>query len=690
MAIPTGAEATKFADADHTVQSRVVIGLSIPRWTAQVTDTFGSLVETLWWHTEPAPEITGGTFIIRGFGAPPFEVMVTTPKWFPIVDITLGFTVTINATFPETNPGYTVLFALGSLGGGRGKVADPMKIIQVGEDFPASGSYSTGDIIVEGPLGIRHIFSNDQATHEYLYQWDPDAGADGGGEMLIKVDTVTEIGPIDNDDFGETDGFVDEPHVVRPYFLVIGQVSQYDVDVTTVVGSPASPTTLLQVHDVTVDQLGAEGFESVVYPGWTTANDGGDIDTALIGERFDLDGETWAIAPNVRGWRVTRGRDMSSDTFTVSFPAPEGTDPDTTQNIFQGDHWLGRPILIDARVGDGTASPVFTSWYRMIAGHIERVSTDVSDDGEVVVTIEGRDRASVKLDTELWRAYINTVASGTSDVINTGFTIDQILEDIVATGDASWDADALGDTDLSIQGAPDMTPEALNAGPNLLSAFTSICDEIAMEVFRRYTVSSTGRYGLLVANKWTVGDELDSSATKFTVSGQNATAATNALAIGLVEDLQEGVGQVVIHADNMLQTSAGLSGGEPGPGDFPRSPYPPRSRELHSSLAESGITVGLPLFEYNDQDGDKFRGGTGRHSWFRENANRRRATVRLRDQIWAEPTDEFEIDDPEITGLTTDEGWVLSNVTVEYADAVAMVTLDMVTADVLGAVRRGI
>ena len=690
MAVPTGATATKFADEDHTLQTRVVVGLSIPRWTGAVTDTFGSLDETRWWHTEPAPEIAGSNLNLKAYGGPPFEVMVSTPDWFPTIDITLGFTVEVNATFPLTNPGYTILFALGSLGGGRGKVADPMKVIQLGENYPIPSGDSIGDIRIEEALGTDHTFANDQATHEYIYEWDPDGGASGGGQATIKLDGVTKLGPSDNDDFTEPGGFVDEEWIVRPYFIVIGVVAEFDDDVTTSIGTPASGTNILQVHDVTVTQLGAEGFESTVERGWTSANAGGNLDTAAVGERFDLDNETWAWAPNIKSWSVRRGRERASDTFSVTFLGPDGDDPDTTQNIFQGDHWLGRPILIDARVGDGSASPVFTAWFRLIAGTIEQVSTGISADGEVVITVTGRDRASAKLDTELWRSYVNTVATGDNDMVNTGFTIDAILQDIVATADASWDADNLGDTDISIQGSPDMTPEALSAGPNLLSAFTSVCDEIAMEVFRRYTVTGTGRYGEIVANKWTIGDELDSSATKFTLSGQNASAVTNVLGVRLEEDLQQGVGQVVIHADNMLQTAALLSGGEPGPGDFPRTPYPPRARELHLSLAESGITIGLPLFEYDDQDGDLFRGGTGKIAWFRENANRRRARVTLRDAIWAEPTDEFLIDDPEITGLTTAEGWVLSNVTFEYADAAVTVSLDLVTADVLGAVRRGL
>ena len=55
------------------------------------------------------------------------------------------------------------------------------------------------------------------------------------------------------------------------------------------------------------------------------------------------------------------------------------------------------------------------------------------------------------------------------------------------------------------------------------------------------------------------------------------------------EGIREGVGQVVVHADNMLQGFEIFSSGEPGPADYPRAPYPPRAQELHVSLAESGI-----------------------------------------------------------------------------------------------------
>ena len=687
MTVPTGADATKYADRLKQTSYRCVLGLSTPQWTAAVTELFGAadLDEALWSHSEPQPSVSGGELLIRGHGLPPFEWAMTTPKWFPTRDLTKGFELEINATFPVVSPGYTTMISTVSLDGGRSKVADPFSVIQMGEDYGFYGAFGVGDIEVRGPLGVTYRLTNDQLTHEYIMQWDPDGGADGGGQLTIKVDGTIRIGPIDNDDFTESGtGVVDEAWIVRPYAVTIGVISSYDADVTPA-GTPSSPVNIIEIQDVVVRQLGAEGYESAFNPSWTTANAGGDIDDAALGERFDLDSETWAKLPGVITFEVAQGRDNDADAFTVTLAGADAADP-SIPNTFKDTHWFGRPILIDTNVADSAGAAI--GWKRLICGVVERVSTQIRD-GQVVVILNGRDRTSVKLDTELTRSYTDAVASSATGVINVGFNIDAIFEDIVAVSDASWDSDELGDTDMDIQGPPDLTPEALSSGPNLLGALNSIVDEIGCELFRRYTVAGAGRYGQVVIAKWTIGGELDSSATKFTLNGQGGSGTTNIADIVLNEDMQEGVGQVVVAADNMFQTSSFLSAGEPGPGDHPRMPYPLRARELHRSLAEgeSSIFGSLPLLRWVDQDGDFFLGGPGKHSWFRENANRRRAGLRLIDHDWPQPTDEVVIDDPDHTGLATTESWVVNAVKFTFSDGVLVTALDLLTQDVVSAVR---
>ncbi len=689
MAVPVGADLTRFQDNPRRLEYRAVVGIK-QAWLALVTDTFGAaLDESKWWHTEPSPLVSGGNLHIRRYGSdPPWEVAITTPKWFPITDLTVGFEIEINATFPQTNPGYTTQIAVLTLDGGRGKPADSVRILQIGEDYPiSSAGGSIGDIRVEGPLGVNYVFDGTQTSHEYIIQWDPDGGTDSLGELTIKVDGTNRAGtPSDNDDFTEPGGNVDGPWIVRPYSIVVGTIAMWDEDVVTDVGSPTTPADLITVHDIEVRQLGVEGYETQVDPGWTFANAGGTLDTADIGERFTLDGEEMAKLPNVIDFDVDQGRPFSWDQFTLQLATSSPTVPRTTQNIFQGDHWHGRPIQIDARIADSTGA-AFTPWVRLMSGTIETVLTRQGDNGLGLLTISGRDRASAKIDNDLTRSYTDAIAATESVIVQVALTMDEVLEDIIAMADASWDADELGDTDFLVEGPPEMKPQDLNTGPNLLAGLNSICDEIGLEHFRRYTVSGSGRYGLIVIAKWTVGGELDTSATKFTINGTGAAGVNNVRSIELLEDSLAGVGMIVTHADSMTQVQSFLSGGEGGPGDFPRAPYPPRARELHRSLTASGVMVGLPLFKYPDQDADNHLGGSGKHAWLRENGNRRRAVVELVNHTWPQPTDEAVIDDPEITGLTTAESWVVDSIHFKYADGFLLTTLELVSQDVVGAVR---
>ncbi len=797
MAVPTpgSAEAITYAQRTHKDQVRAVLSLTYPLWDAEVSDIFdaGTLDLTKWWSTFPTPDQSGEALNLRTFGLPPFELVASHPLWMPTLE-DIGFQIFIDVAFPDVTPGYHQMLALMPLEGGRGKDSTPMVIHQEGEDTGTAGTLKLAGTNINAQTTIT---TNPNGSHRYRFEWDPTAGADGGGRITIDLDG-TQIFQFDNTDVTDplepNNSHVANANCVRPYMLVAGYISEHNADVDTPSGTAASPQVTLRLEDVTCTALdtvdatetltltgqpgdgntvsidgkvytfqttlteadgnvlisavdasgsldnliaaitlgdgagtayatamtrhlsctaaagagdtmdvvarvpgtagnsfvlaetltsgswgggavllsgGVDGtaYETRVFPGWTSANAGGDIDDAVDGERFALDSETWARLPGFRSFNVQGGRSSQSDSFSLILEGPDASDPDSTPNIFQGsfatgmlqDRMVGRPMLIDTRRlrEDATA----TAWKRQIAGIVEDVSTSLDETGNVVVTISGRDRISVKLDVEVSRSYVAVAGDATSDtptIVNAGFDIDTIFDDVVDLADLMWTGDVLGATDTDVNASVDIHPDALSVGPNLLQAVTQIADEGGFEVWRKYTVSGTGRYGELIIARWTLGPEHGIASNvygpflRFPIYGPDGTSIHNARNIRLTESRSGGVGHVSVHADNMLAAGNNLSGlgGEPGPADFPMMPYPPSARELRASLPYSGLLgFATVLWHLRDQFGNNHLGGTGLSRYRRENTNRRTVDVRLENQDWIEITDPIEIDDPSHTGL---------------------------------------
>ncbi|KKN54445.1 hypothetical protein LCGC14_0592430 [marine sediment metagenome] len=800
MAVPTpgSAEAITYAQASKTDEARVVLSVSYPLWDAEVSDIFdaASLDLSKWWSTFPTPDQSGEAMNLRVFGLPPFELVASHPLWMPTLE-DIGFQIFIDVAFPDVTPGYHQMLALVALEGGRGKDSAPMVLHQRGEDTAGPGE-AAGELMLAGTNinAQTEVTTNPQGSHRYRFEWDPTAGADGGGQITIDLDG-TQIFQFDNTDVTDplepNNSRVANANCVRPYMIVAGFIAKHNDDVDTPSGTAADPQVTLRLEDVTCTALdtvdatetltltgqpgdgntvsidgkvytfqtaltdadgnvlisavdasgsldnliaaitlgdgagtayatsmtrhlsctaaagagdtmdvvarvpgtagnsfvlaetlvsgswgggavllsgGVDGtaYETRVWPGWTSVNAGGGLDDAVVGERFDLDGETWAKLPNLRSLTVVGGRDQQSDSLTVLLAGGDPADP-SNANVFQGsfatgmlqDRMGGRPILIDTRVlrDDATA----TAWKRQIAGIVEDVSTALEENGATTITITGRDRMSVKLDVEISRSYIAVAGDATRDtpaLVNAGFDLDSILQDIVDLADLMWTGDVLGATDTSINTSVDIQPDILTVGPNLLAATTSLADESGFEMWRRYTTSGTGRYGELVIARWTLGPEHGIASDvygpfpRFLINGPGATEANNARNIRLAESRTGGVGHVSVHSDSMLNSTNNLSalGGEPGPADFPMLPYPPSARELRTSLPYGGVIGFATVFwKLRDQFGNVHLGGTGLSRYRRENVNRRAVTVTIEGHDWVEITDPIEIDDPDHTGL---------------------------------------
>ena len=728
----------------------------------------------------------------------------------------------------------------------------------------------------------------DPTTHEYIYRYEPDATLPfvaGAAKNSILVDTVLEL---ETTDPIEEASFIQYSNTVRPFFIVIGIVSEFEDVVTNPAGTAASPVDAIVVEDVTVRELGGGGHETRIFPGWTTTDLGNDIDTAAEGERFTQDSQTWAklAEAQVKSVQVMKGRDRDADSFTIVLAGADAATAGVTANIFKGDHMPNRPITIDIReeIEDGS----LTSWRRQIAGVIDNVSTRIGEDGSPEIVVTGRDRPMRLMDTSISRSYLNTVGGGI-DAVNIGFTVPDILGDVLDLADILSD-DGLGAIDRNINASPDMSPEALTVGTgNLLASFTALADQLGLEVYRTYAVSGDSRYGKVHTGLWTRGLgakrlQADGEAWQFVgpltepehdgywqtggATGFFDTAAfmrlgenpggtfhhaynlfqlvevprranivsavaswrmqgagggvviesdvhfeivapppaiptsqadingrarstgvawdfTNNLAddarlttvdiaaalqevidrddwvpgtsvmllvitdtatdtfdfdtdngdgvsqlivefddgaeaifhgvgsaselpaitnLRFPEGVREGVGQVVVHADNMLQSFEVFGSGEPGPADYPRAPYPPRSPELHTSLAESGIFDTLPVFRtigarelpggtggLNEFGQGGRRGSVGQFRWWRENANRRRTEIVVHGQDWLEPVDEIGIDDPDVTGFdATEETWIVTDLRLDIRDRTLLTTIGLVTAEPIDAIFRGL
>lgn len=800
MTVPTpgSAEAITYAQRSKQDDLRVVLSVSYHLWDGEVSDIFdaGSLDLTKWWSTFPTPDQSGESLNLRVFGLPPFELISTHPLWMPTLE-DIGFQIFIDVAFPDPTPGYHQMLALVALEGGRGKDSAPMVIHQRGEETIGPGE-AIGELMLAGTNinAQTEVTTNPQGSHRYRFEWDPTAGADGGGRITIDLDG-TQIFQFDNADVTDplepNNGRVANANCVRPYMIVAGFVSEHSDDVETPSGTATAPQVTLRLEDVTVTALdtvdatetltltgqplnnetvsidgkvytfqttltdvdgnvlisavdasgsldnliaaitlgsgagtayatsmtrhlsctavagagdtmivtarvpgtagnsfvlaetltngswgggavvlsgGVDGtqYETRVWPGWTSVNAGGTLDTAVVGERFDLDGETWAKLPNVRSMTVTGGRDQQSDSFVVMLAGADASTP-ATPNLFQGsfatgmlqDRMVGRPILIDTRVvrDDTTA----TAWKRQIAGIVEDMSTSLEENSATTLMLTGRDRPSVKLDVEISRSYVAVAGAATPDtpaLVNAGFNLDSILDDVVDIADLMWTGDVLGATDTDVNTSVDIEPDGLSVGPNLLAATTQLADESGFEVWRRYAVSGTGRYGEIVIARWTLGPEHGIASnvygpfTRFLVNGPAATEENNARNIRLVESRDGGVGHVSVHSDSMLDSTNNRSalGGEPGPADFPMLPYPPSARELRASLPYGGtIAFATVFWKLRDQFGNVHLGGTGLSRYRRENTNRRTVEVAMEGHDWIQITDPVEIDDPDHTGL---------------------------------------
>jgi hypothetical protein len=657
MTAPTS-EAAIYQARTRTQQTRVIVGLTEPQWTASVTESFGSALSPtnlMYSDTMGGPPVTsGGELLIRGYGGPPFEWVKSRRGWFPN-DITKAFSVTAVISFPVADPIYPQVFIVGSIEHQFGNEYECATVVQEGSAITTShGPGTIGRIFVHGG-GDIDVFdqAHDTSNHTLLVEWDPDAAGGAGAEMLtVKWDgsTVSETSDVPL--------LAAAPTYWQAGFIHPVQVEDREADPLVVVeglGAVGSPVTLMKVGSVTVSEDG-NGYESAAWPAWTSANAGGTtFDNSAIGERVVIDGVTWARFPNAYIKRMTcdgpSREGVPALSLTLSNLQSSGVDrfQDTDAR-----KWVGRPVIVDTRMvrDDGTT---FSAWKRLGMFTIHDYSLSATE-----LQLTGVNRVLSRIDTPLAKSWSDETpdasAEGDDDAVNTGFTFTQIIENVVDLTD-SLAGGPLATTDVQVY-APPTLPRALdNPGVSCQQWLLSLCDRLVQECWVKHTTSSTGRYGQLRVNLWTFG----TGTSAWTFYGRGGASVSDIVGTGpTLSQTGRGPDQTFYRQDNPL------------PDDFVHSiidlpllahfPVGQGNGKLEDSLSEQSSAGVHPQIAFPDSNGDDVFGGIANFRYKQEWQSLRRVKFDVINHDWMDVGDEIAISDPNGRGLTTAETWVISSV----------------------------
>jgi len=674
MAVPAGGEIAIYNDVEKTSEHRLILGLDYPALTAQKQELFaGALDPEDFWFTQTggAPDVSGGTLNFELFGGALRQLVITRPHWFPTDD--RAFQIAFGVQFPTDDPVYSPVVLIGGLDAEFGALDEPLRLVQLGSAARGVTTSDIGKIYVDHNANFLPPVVDDKANHDYVLEWDPD----GTPQTRITKD-ASEI---------YTSNLSN-----RPYYVAFGFIwptqDLTGIDSPPDEGTPGSPKVTMKISDLTISSFGGDGYESRTYPGWTSANAGGNIDTAIDGERFSLDGETWAKVPtsNTNEIRVRGGRATNNqfDTLDVGLVGPEDGDPETTPNIFTNNRVVNRNIFLDTRGTDSAAAS--TAWKRQFAG----VVTQAEWKGDSL-SLSARDRPMDRLDSFISKGYTSLAAvtellEGELEGIELNFTIDQILDDLVDVSDAVAGG-VLGATATQIRGINTQPLSIGTGGQSLLGTFLQWCERLGHECWRKYTVTGAERYGQIRVNQWTL-----TGSSGYTFRGKGASGGNTNLTkrVTITEDRQAVPGQVYYRNDTPVVEELNLDVSYlPVLGLYPQGgAYPPNNRVLNDSF---GMLTGFGLTslqQFHDKDDNLTTGGIGPVRWSMEAARGRIAEFEVHAHDWIEPVDIVAIDDPDDTGLETTEVWVVDNRTLIIRGSTMTTTVQCMTGDYLKAIRR--
>lgn len=709
MAAPTGADLAIYNLGVKRIDYRLTMGLDYPRSNGLKEGNFSSYVvpgssppvyspdpEQFWFtQLEGPPLVVSGSLYLRMYAGAPREVVTSRPHWFPD-DPLVAFRLTIIVAFPLVDPVYSQTFTVGGIGAladgvpDQGIHADPLRVIQVGSLEASTGGI--GDLRTILPNEYSFLENNDTAGHEYEVTWDPAAAS----PLLIKRDSVTIF---------DTPG--DYTEFVRPCYFSFGAMiptQKPGVATTNRTAAGLSPanaetyllnggaahTTPIPLTGLRVDYVGVELLDpdDAVWPAWTNAGAATTWDDAEEGNRFTVDGEVWGLVPKayIGSITVTKGRGLStpSDSIEVDILTPNPANPNTTPNHWQLNRLVGRPIILDTRVGN-EATSTWTAWRRQIVGIIETASWQGTG-----LRLAARDRPSVKLDTFFSKAYTDLpqvqaqLANTPEGVVRSPLFFDEILNDLVDTTDVLY-GDRLGATDTAIGFVEVVPPSLSSGGQSLLSVFQELCDKAGMESLRRYFTSGAGRYGRIVANAWTRWGTAGYTFLSYPVQGAQILAP----GIKLTEDRRAGTGQAYYRQDTPSASQRTWDmDGVPYLGTYPAVPYPPNDRVVNDSFAAFASDALLPETIMEDKNSVARYDGVAKHRYAAENSWRRQIEFEVVSHDWLEPADTIAVSDALLTGIAATEVWVVNNLRLAISGGEMKTTVQAVPTHYQHAIRR--
>lgn len=676
MAAPSAPEALILQSPRNYAEMRMAMSLGRRLWDGPRSQEFnGTLDPAEEWYTQfgnAGPFITGSELYIRTYNGAPREEWRTRPHWFPI-GAGFGFKLTIRFRFPEMDPVYNAVITVGGIEQIAADIGEPLRIIQKGSAFV--GGSQIGRIYRDCAGSIDNLgLANDQNHHEVVVYWHPFAMGGAGNEKLSAY--------YDGVLFHETSA---AGVAVQPRYVQLGMIQSTRIDAVPL-GTVGSPVAILLVDYVRVEADG-NGYETRVWPQWTSDNLGHDIDSALPGERFTQDDDEWAIIPpdQVSDWNVKQSREQAADTFTATIDLTDPRDPEAVPNRFKGQTWDKRIISMDARVIDDGLGYGSTGWWRLITAEIERVHRE---NGQI--QLAGRDRPMLRLDTFIARSYLGidagSEASGGIEGTNIGFNIPEILGDLDAVAEIVAGGLLTGVTAVGITG-PDITPQSLSSGgQSLLATFTELVDRLVLQCWREYAPSGDKRYGKLRVSGWRFGAPTDDPV--WTFRGYGALGGLEDLeTIALDTNAQDGTGQAFYRQNTPVQSDYLLSlESLQTVGTFPSAAFPPNDRVVDDSLAYLELAEMSPFVDWFDQDGNPMLGGVAYHRYRRENIMRRRLTLGTVNRPFLELTDVICVEDPNECEISESERWVVHGLDWSMKNRALRVTIDAVTSDWLSAI----
>ena len=681
MTAPTAGDLVVADSQAKRSEVRVILGLDYPALTAEKTEDFSTgLPSADFWHLALAPEamltdVNGIHF--RSWSAPAFEVLKTREHWFPD-DPAQPFKLVINMKFPTADPVYSPMIVVGGLENEFGELNDIATVVQHGSAMTKTtsiGATNEGDFLVysNNTLTPVNVDAYDALSHELIVEWDP-AKAVNTFKVTVKWDasTVKEY---------------DTP-LARPMYVAMGWtwpvLVEPDSDPKSPVeilapGTVGVPVTVMTIEDITMTQLATEGYETRVFPGWTSANAGGTIDTAVPGERFTIGGVNVAkIDPKrIEDLSGERGRSILFDTLNFTVLGQQELDADPV-DLFEDTRFVNRELWFDTR-HENITTGLFSSWLRQGMMRIKSSRKDERKSG-IATEVEGRSDVMDKLDSFIDIGFLGEISEADIDenLYPFDITIDELLTAIITVSNSI--SGALTDTDSTVR-VIDIQPDIIASGGNsLLNVFAELIDQIAYEFWCEYKVSGAERDGSIRIHAWTLG----------TGTGTYTFEASNGLLVGTRINLNS------VNAPNHVNYRSNIplfrnneavnSKHLPTVGTFPTHPYPSRGTPLVDTLSFAHQLSATSLLALKDVDDVSISGGVATHRYRLENTQRRIISFEVAGHDWIEPGDEISVLRPGMVAAA--DSWIVDSFSYEFSDGVWKTQVEALTTDWLDAIRQ--